>query len=70
VIYGAQFDVVQSGTILETILDKIIVSADAPLQLGRSLLQGVLDRQQNEVVGIQDFISSLQVCALYFLRQA
>ncbi|KAI9172056.1 Origin recognition complex subunit 3 [Paramyrothecium foliicola] len=60
IIYGAQFDVVQSGTLLETIMEKAVMSSSVPLQLGKPLLQSMLDRQQSEVVGIQGFISSLK----------
>ena len=64
-IHGAQFDVVQSGAILESIFKTAVAGVDVPLRFGPSLLTGMLDRQQDQVAGIQAFISSLKVCMLH-----
>ncbi|KAH7326553.1 origin recognition complex subunit 3 N-terminus-domain-containing protein [Stachybotrys elegans] len=60
VLYGAQFDVVQSGTILETVFKSTVASCDVSLRLGVPLLQGMLSRQQDQVAGIQAFIGTLK----------
>ena len=60
-IHGAQFDVVQSGAILESIFKTAVAGADVPVRLGAQLLTGMLDRQEDQVAGIQAFISSLKV---------
>lgn len=60
-IYGAQFDAVQSDSILETVFKIAVAADDVPLRIGGSLLRGMLDRQHEQVAGIQAFISSLKV---------
>ncbi|KFA74810.1 hypothetical protein S40288_03511 [Stachybotrys chartarum IBT 40288] len=60
VIYGAQFDVVQTSTILETVFQTAVAACDVPLRLGASTLRGMLDRQHDQVAGIQAFIASLK----------
>lgn len=59
-IYGAQFDVVQTETILESVFKSVVSSPQFPLQIGPSLLASMLDRQQNHIAGIQAFVSSLK----------
>lgn len=61
-MYGAQFDCVQTGMILETVFKGAVAAADVPLQLGAPLLRNMLDRQHEQIAGIQAFISSLKVC--------
>lgn len=60
-IYGAQFDCVQIGTILEAVFKGAVASGDVQLRLGAPLLRDMLDRQHDQVAGIQAFISSLKV---------
>jgi origin recognition complex subunit 3 len=62
-IYGAQFDAAQAGNILETVFKGAVAAADVPLRLGAPLLRSMLDRQHEQVAGIQAFISSLKVFA-------
>ncbi|KAG6008948.1 hypothetical protein E4U21_003498 [Claviceps maximensis] len=67
-IYGGQFDGVQTANILETVFKGAVASADVPLRLGPSLLQSMLERQHEQVAGIQSFISSLKyayMCHFY-----
>lgn len=60
-VYGAQFDAAQAGNILETVFKGAVAAADVPLILGGPLLQSMLDRQHEQVAGIQSFTSSLKV---------
>jgi hypothetical protein len=60
-IYGAQFDCVQTDTILENVFKGAVISNDVPLRLGPQILRSMLDRQRDHMAGIQAFISSLKV---------
>ncbi|KAM0563966.1 hypothetical protein ACHAPJ_000174 [Fusarium lateritium] len=67
-IYGAQFDVIQTSAILETVFKAAVAAADAPVRLGASLLHSMLDRQHDQVSGIQTFTMSLKyahMCHFY-----
>ncbi|KAL7810476.1 origin recognition complex subunit 3 N-terminus domain-containing protein [Trichoderma aethiopicum] len=67
-IYGAQFDCVQTETILESVFMGAVVAGDIPLRLGPQVLRGMLDRQRDQMAGIQAFISSLKyvyMCHFY-----
>ncbi|KAF4465306.1 origin recognition complex subunit 3 [Fusarium albosuccineum] len=67
-IYGAQFDVIQTSAILETVFKASVAAADAPILLGTSLLRSMLDRQHDQVSGIQTFTMSLKyayMCHFY-----
>ncbi|KAM3499200.1 hypothetical protein MY10362_007520 [Beauveria mimosiformis] len=59
-IYGGQFDDVQTDTILESVFKGAVAASDIPLRLGGPLLRWMLDRQRDQVAGIQAFISSLK----------
>lgn len=61
-IYGAQFDVIQTAVILETVFKSAVAAADVPMRLGPSLLRSMLDRQRDQVSGVQTFIMALKVC--------
>lgn len=66
-IYGAQFDAVQTNSILETVFKVAVAAADVPVHVGPSLLRDLLERQQDQVAGVQAFVSSLKVTSrLYF----
>ncbi len=60
-IYGGQFDDVQTDTILESVFKGAVAASDVPLRLGAPLLRWMLDRQRDQVAGIQSFISSVKV---------
>ncbi|KAH0437004.1 origin recognition complex subunit [Colletotrichum camelliae] len=67
-LYGAQFDVVQTGTILEQIFKPTIAATDAALILGPNLLHSLVDRQQDQVASIQTFVASIKyayMCHFY-----
>ncbi|KAG9255112.1 origin recognition complex subunit 3 N-terminus-domain-containing protein [Emericellopsis atlantica] len=67
-IYGAQFDAVQSGSILENVFKIAVAAADVPVRIGGPLLRSMLERQQDQVAGIQSFVSSLKyayMCHFY-----
>lgn len=67
-IYGGQFDGVQTASILESVFKEAVAAADVPLRLGAPLLQSMLDRQHEQVAGIQSFISSIKyayMCHFY-----
>ncbi|KAL7824219.1 origin recognition complex subunit 3 N-terminus domain-containing protein [Trichoderma gracile] len=67
-IYGAQFDCVQTETILESVFMGAVIASDIPLRLGPQVLRGMLDRQRDHMAGIQAFISSLKyvyMCHFY-----
>lgn len=62
-LYGAQFDVVQAGSVLETVFKTAVAGNQSVMRIGPSLLRSLVDRQQDQVAGIQVFISSLKVSA-------
>lgn len=67
-IYGAQFDAVQSDSILETVFRIAVAASDVPVRLGGSLLHAMLQRQHEQVAGIQAFIASIKyayMCHFY-----
>ncbi|KAI0125953.1 origin recognition complex subunit [Xylariales sp. AK1849] len=59
-LYGDQFDVEQSTSVIEKIFKTAVAHADAPLRLGPSLLQSLLERQRDQVAGVPVFVSSLK----------
>ncbi|KAF7558536.1 hypothetical protein G7046_g5623 [Stylonectria norvegica] len=66
-IYGAQFDVIQTAAILETVFKTAVAAADVPVRLGASLLRSMLDRQHDQVAGVQTFVMSLKyACMCHF----
>ncbi|KAK0733876.1 origin recognition complex subunit 3 N-terminus-domain-containing protein [Lasiosphaeria miniovina] len=67
-LYGAQFDVVQAGSVLESVFKSAVAGSQALVRLGPSLLRNLVERQQDQVAGIQVFISSLKyayMCHFY-----
>ena len=67
-IYGAQFDVVQTGAILEAVFKAAVAGTDVAIKLGPHVLREMLDRQHDQVAGIQAFTSSLKVGGLAFSK--
>ncbi|KAK4159162.1 origin recognition complex subunit 3 [Cladorrhinum sp. PSN259] len=59
-LHGAQFDVVQANSVLESVIMSAVVGTDAKLRIGPSLLSQLVRRQQEQVAGIQVFVSSLK----------
>lgn len=67
-LHGAQFDVVQSDSVLESVIKTAVAGTRAKLRIGPSLLRTLVERQQNQVAGIQAFVSSLKysyMCHFY-----
>jgi len=60
-LYGGQFDVVQSTAILDSLVKCAVAGTHTGLRLGPSLLRSLVERQGDQVAGIQIFISSLKV---------
>jgi origin recognition complex subunit 3 len=53
--------VIQTSAILETVFKAAVATSDAPVVLGTSLIRSMLDRQHDQVSGIQTFTMSLKV---------
>ncbi|KAK5654986.1 hypothetical protein OQA88_6745 [Cercophora sp. LCS_1] len=67
-LYGGQFDVVQADSVLESVFKAAVAGSQAMLRLGPSLLRSLVERQKDQVAGIQVFISSLKyayMCHFY-----
>ncbi|PHH72528.1 hypothetical protein CDD80_4480 [Ophiocordyceps camponoti-rufipedis] len=67
-VYGAQFDCVQTETILEAVFKGAVAAGDVPLRLGGRLLGSMLERQRTQMAGIQALISSIKyayMCHFY-----
>ncbi|KAJ4295694.1 Origin recognition complex subunit 3 [Collariella sp. IMI 366227] len=67
-LYGAQFDVVQADSVLESVIKSAVAGTQAMLRIGPSLLRSLVERQQDQVAGIQMFVSSLKyayMCHFY-----
>ncbi|KAL2018872.1 hypothetical protein VTK56DRAFT_297 [Thermocarpiscus australiensis] len=67
-LYGAQFDVVQADSVLESVIKSAVAGSHAKLRIGPSLLRTLVERQQDQVAGIQLFVSSLKyayMCHFY-----
>ncbi|KAK4227205.1 origin recognition complex subunit 3 N-terminus-domain-containing protein [Podospora fimiseda] len=59
-LHGAQFDVVQANSVLESVIMTAVAGMDAKLRIGPSLLSQLVRRQQEQVAGIQVFVSALK----------
>ncbi|TDZ27022.1 Origin recognition complex subunit 3 [Colletotrichum orbiculare MAFF 240422] len=67
-LYGAQFDVVQTGTILEQIFKPAVAASDVTLFVGPNLVRSIVERQQDQVASIQSFVASIKyayMCHFY-----
>ncbi|KAI1208815.1 origin recognition complex subunit 3 N-terminus-domain-containing protein [Annulohypoxylon truncatum] len=67
-LYGDQFDVEQSTSIIDKIFKAAIAHSEVPLRLGSSLVYSLLDRQRDQVSSIPVFVSSLRyayMCHFY-----
>ncbi|TAQ86545.1 hypothetical protein B7494_g5143 [Chlorociboria aeruginascens] len=67
-LYGPQFDVEQTSSILERIFLKVIAGAAAPLRLGPGLISSLIERQHDHVQSVQAFIGALKyayMCHFY-----
>ncbi|KAI1466858.1 origin recognition complex subunit 3 N-terminus-domain-containing protein [Daldinia caldariorum] len=67
-LYGDQFDVEQSASIIDKIFKAAIAHSEVPLRLGSSLVYSLLERQRDQVSSIPVFASSLKyayMCHFY-----
>ncbi|KAI1082866.1 origin recognition complex subunit 3 N-terminus-domain-containing protein [Whalleya microplaca] len=67
-LYGDQFDVEQSTSIVNKIFKAAIAHSSASLRLGSTLVHSLLERQRDQVSSIPDFVSSLKyayMCHFY-----
>ncbi|KAI1382237.1 origin recognition complex subunit 3 N-terminus-domain-containing protein [Hypoxylon crocopeplum] len=67
-LYGDQFDVEQSTSIVEKIFKTAIAHSEISLRLGVSLIDSLLERQRDQVSSIPVFVSSLKyayMCHFY-----
>ncbi|OTB08842.1 hypothetical protein M426DRAFT_316867 [Hypoxylon sp. CI-4A] len=67
-LYGDQFDVEQSASIIEKIFKAAIAHSEVPLRLGSSLVHNLLERQRDQASSIPVFVSSLKyayMCHFY-----
>jgi origin recognition complex subunit 3 len=64
-LQGRQFDVVQQGTILDSIVKSAVAAPELKIRIGPSLFKTFVERLQNQMAGIQSFVSSLKASSLY-----
>jgi len=65
-LYGGQFDVVQTSSVLDSVVKCSVAHAEVPLKVGPSLLRSLVERQREQVAGVQMFVSALKVSKNYF----
>ncbi|RYC63187.1 hypothetical protein CHU98_g3037 [Xylaria longipes] len=59
-LYGDQFDVEQTASIVDKIFRTAVAHSEAPILLGPNLVSSLLERQREQVASIQDFVRSLK----------
>ncbi|KAI1312561.1 origin recognition complex subunit 3 N-terminus-domain-containing protein [Xylaria venustula] len=67
-LYGDQFDVEQTASIIDKIFKTAVAHSEAPILLGPNLISSLLERQREQVASIPDFIRSLKyayMCHFY-----
>ncbi|KAF2970897.1 hypothetical protein GQX73_g2681 [Xylaria multiplex] len=67
-LYGDQFDVEQTASIIDKIFKTAIAHSEAPISFGPNLMGNLLERQREQVASIPDFIKSLKyayMCHFY-----
>lgn len=60
-LYGDQFDVEQTASIVDKIFKTAVAHSETPILLGPNLVISLLERQREQVASITDFIRSLKV---------
>lgn len=68
-LYGTQFEVEQTSSLLERIFLRVVAGAKVPLRLGPDLISAILERQQDHVQSIQAFVAALKyayMCHFYY----
>ncbi|KAI3329168.1 origin recognition complex subunit 3 N-terminus-domain-containing protein [Xylariaceae sp. AK1471] len=67
-LYGDQFDVEQTESIVGKIFKTAVAHSEVPILIGPNLVGSLLERQREQVASIQDFIRSLKyayMCHFY-----
>ncbi|KAJ8123687.1 hypothetical protein ONZ43_g420 [Nemania bipapillata] len=67
-LYGDQFDVEQTASIVDKIFKAAVAHSETPILLGPNLVTSLLERQREQVASIPDFIRSLKyayMCHFY-----
>ncbi|KAI1156812.1 origin recognition complex subunit 3 N-terminus-domain-containing protein [Nemania diffusa] len=67
-LYGDQFDVEQTASIVDKIFKTAVAHSETPILLGPNLVISLLERQREQVASITDFIRSLKyayMCHFY-----
>ncbi|KAI1367360.1 origin recognition complex subunit 3 N-terminus-domain-containing protein [Xylaria arbuscula] len=67
-LYGDQFDVEQTASIIDKIFKTAVAHSQTPILLGPNFLGNLLERQREQVASIPDFIVSLKyayMCHFY-----
>ncbi|KAI1418972.1 origin recognition complex subunit 3 N-terminus-domain-containing protein [Xylaria sp. FL1777] len=67
-LYGDQFDVEQTASIIDKIFKTAVAHSESPILLGPNLIGSLLERQREQVASIPDFIRSLKyayMCHFY-----
>ncbi|TGJ86931.1 hypothetical protein E0Z10_g1827 [Xylaria hypoxylon] len=68
ILYGDQFDVEQTASIIDKIFKTAVAHSEIPLSFGPNLIGSFLERQREQVASIHDFIRSLKyayMCHFY-----
>ncbi|KAJ2994767.1 hypothetical protein NUW58_g1465 [Xylaria curta] len=67
-LYGDQFDVEQTASIVDKIFKAAVAHSEAPILLGPNFVGSLLERQHEQVASISDFVKSLKyayMCHFY-----
>ncbi|RKF63670.1 Origin recognition complex subunit 3 [Erysiphe neolycopersici] len=59
-VSGHLFEAEQTNTLLQRVFSRAVAGADAPLRLGTSLINALMEQQKNHAQSIQAFITSLK----------
>jgi origin recognition complex subunit 3 len=60
-LYGVQFDVEQTSSVLESVFQKVVAGSQALIRLGPNLLSSLMERQHDHVQSVQAFTAALKV---------
>jgi origin recognition complex subunit 3 len=60
-LYGAQFYVERTESVLESVFQKVIAGVESPLRLGPEFVSNMIERQHDHVQSVQAFTAALKV---------
>jgi origin recognition complex subunit 3 len=60
-LYGVQFDVEQTNSVLEAVFHKVVAGSESSTRLGPKLVSDLIERQYDHVQSIQAFTAALKV---------